>query len=293
LLFLMKSCFLFSQEVLVYGESSVLINDPLITRLQYENKALNMAVENAIEKAFGTSVMSNYDRLTVTEMQGRSVAFNNDIRSSYISTFPNGTWIKDETKNCIEGKDIKGNYWLTCKVTGYARKIESARVQFVAYTLDGINKELNKSETFINGEDGYLYFRSPDYGFIVVFYDDMKTIQRCIPYNASKETYFKVETNREYIFFSPDKCDYMSDKKQVDQIEFYTEMPLDYNQFYVLFSPTPFGGYFYNPPEALKGGYTTFKSMERESFHKWLQENRTRNKDLQVQIIGVKITRTP
>jgi hypothetical protein len=293
LLFIIKPNFLFSQEFPVSGESSVLINDPLITRLQYENKALNMAMENAIDNAFGTSVMTNYNRLTVTEMQGRSVAFNSDIRSNFISTFPNGIWIKDSTKNCIEEKDEKGNYWLTCKVAGYARKIESAKVQFIAYTLDGINPQLNKSETFNNGEDGYLYFRSPDNGYIVIFYDDMKKVQRCIPYNASKENYFKVDGNREYIFFSRNKSDYLSDKNNVDEIEFFTEMPLDYNQFYVLFSPTPFSGYFYNPPEKLEGRYSTFKSLDRESFHSWLQENRTRNKDLQVQIIGVTITRTP
>jgi hypothetical protein len=293
LLLFYNSIFVFSQEVLVSGEASVLINDPLKTRLQYENEALNLARDNAVDKAFGTSVMSNYERLTVTEMQGRSVAFNSDIRGNFISTFPNGTWNKDVTKICVEEKDANGNYWLKCRVTGYAGKIESAKVQFIAYTLDGLNPRLNKSEMFINRESGYLYFRSPEKGYIVAFYDDLKTVQLCIPYNAIEENYLKIDGNREYIFFSPEKSDYLSDKKQVDEIEFYTEMPVDYNQFYILFSPTPPGVYFYNPAEKLEDGYTTFKSMERKDFNSWLQENRTRNKDLQVQIIGVTIKGTP
>jgi hypothetical protein len=76
---------------------------------------------------------------------------------------------------------------------------------------------------------------------------------------------------------------------KVDEIEFYSEIPLDYNLFYIVFSPKPFKGYFLNPAEELEDGYTTFRSMERDAFQKWLQEQRIRNKELQVQIIGVSI----
>lgn len=291
LLLLFKCTNAIPQEMPVSGEASVLANDLLKTRAQYEYEALLMAREYAIEKAFGTSVISNYERLSIVEMQGRSVAFNSEKRSNYLNTFPNGVWTRDESRNCIEEKDKNGNHWFKCRVTGYARKIEAAPVKFIAYTLDGTNPSIDKSERFMNGESGYLYFRCPENGYLVVFYDDMKIVQRCIPYNAIKENYLKVESNREYILFSIENGDYIDDKKQVDEIEFYTEQPFDYNQFYILFSPAPLAGYFYNPPEPLEGGYSTFKSMDRDSFHSWLQDQRIRNKDLQIQIIGVTITK--
>jgi hypothetical protein len=289
LLVLFRFSSLLSQEVLISGEGTVLANNLLKTRAHYENEALMQARENALENEFGTSVISNYERHTTVEMQGRSVISNSDRRSNYLNTFPNGVWIRDKNKSFNDYKDENGNYWFTCKLSGYARKIESAKVKFEAYTLDGTDPVIDRSETFVNGESGYLYFRSPEDGYLIVFYDDMKTIQRCIPYNISNENHFRVDNNKEYIFFSKEKCDYLTDRKLVDEIEFYTEGPIDYNQFYILFSPSPFGGYFYNPPDKLENEYKTFKWMDHEAFHSWLQDNRAKNRDLQLQIIWVTI----
>jgi hypothetical protein len=282
LLLIISSYPLFSQDVIISGEGRVLVNDPRKTKLQYEFEAEQIAKENALDKEFGTMLRSNYERLTVTEMQGRSVAFNSDIRSNYISSYPNGEWIKDKSKNCTEEKDEKGNYWLICYVTGYARKIESAAVGFESFLLDGTDPKLNKTTTFVDGEKGYLYFKSPENGYLTVFYDDFNEVQCLIPYSKSKEKSLKVEANHEYILFS-----------QVEDLTFYTEMPSDFNLVYVLFSPNQIDGYNYNPPENLKGGYFKSKSMSRENFQEWFQKNRIRNNLLQVQIIGVSITRTP
>jgi len=86
-------------------------------------------------------------------------------------------------------------------VTGYAKKIETATVKFIAFTLDGTNPEIDKSETFSNGESGYLYFRSPENGFVIVFYDDLEKVQRCIPYNYSSDN-FSLLTITGNTFFS-------------------------------------------------------------------------------------------
>jgi hypothetical protein len=271
-----------SQDVFVSGEGKVLVNDPRKTKFQYEFEAEQIAKENALDKEFGTMLRSNYERLTVTEMQGRSVAFNSDVRSNYVSSYPNGEWIKDKSKNCSEEKDEKGNYWLTCIVTGYARKIESASVEFESFMLDGTNPKLDKTTSFVDGEKGYLYFRSPENGYLTVFYDDFNEVQCLIPYSKSKEKSLSVEGNHEYILFS-----------QVEDLSFYTEMPSDFNLVYVLFSPNQIEGYTYNPPEKRIDNYYKSKSMSRENFQEWFQKNRIRNKDLQVQIIGVTITKSP
>jgi len=283
-------CLLNAQERVISGEASSLMNNPAITKYQYEEETYRMAVNNAIDQAFGSSVISNYERLTSTQMEGRSVTDHFDLRNNYLNTFPNGVWIKDQVRECLEEKDEEGNWWMTCKVTGIARKQETTEVQFVAKTLDGTNPEIDQTETFIVGESGYLYFKSPGSGYIVVFYNDMNIVQRCIPYNDMSASSMKVEANMDYIFFSPEHAHYTGNISEVDEIEFYTDLPLEYNQFYILFSHEPFKEYFLDPARQLEDGYSGFKSMSRERFHKWLQENRVRNKALQVQILSVMIS---
>lgn len=287
-------CFLFlprvdAQMIEVEGEASVLENDLVKSRFQYEAEAISMAKEDAVNRAFGSSVLSNYERYTITEMQGRSVAFNRDIRGNYLNTFPNGIWVEDKAITCKEEKDEQGNIWLSCKVSGYARKIESARVRFVACTLDGTDPNINRTETFVQKEKGYLYFKSPENGYLVIFHDDMKLVQRCLPYTAFSDNFMRIEANREYIFFSEKHADYLEDKLKTDGILFTAEMPLEYNRFYILFSPEPLSGYLLDPSKKLEDGSRLFKSMERKDFFDWLQENRIRNKDLQVQIIAVTV----
>jgi hypothetical protein len=277
------------QKQLISGEASVLMNEPQKTKPVYESEAYQFAVNNAIDKAFGSSVLSNYEQTTYTEMSGRSVAAHLDVRNNYLNTYPNGIWLEDKSVRYSENKDANGNWWMNCFVTGYAKEIESARVTFIAKTLDGADHKKNQTETFFSGEQGYLYFKSAMDGYLVCFYDDMHTVQRCIPFSKSNEQQLVVENNREYLFFSAKHANYGIHPEYIDEIEFYTEQALEYNQFYILFSPTPLGAYLINDASLLDFGYSSFKNMSREDFHRWLQENRIRNPEMQVQIIGVTI----
>lgn len=290
LLLLFICSFASAQEMRVSGEASSLMVNPHITRLQYEQQTLEAAKNNAIDKAFGSSVTSNYERFSSVEMQGRSVAAQTEVRSNYLNSYPNGEWIKDISQHCKEEKDGNGKWWMNCSVTGMARELKAAEVKFVAKTLDGENSQMDGSEQFISGESGYLYFKCTDPGYLLVFYDDMKFVQRCIPYNSMPEKSLKVDSNKEYIFFSQDKANYLEDPHMVDEIEFYTDDKLEYNQFYVLYSPRPFRGYFLDDPKEYEDGYSSFHSMSRESFQSWLQKNRIRNEDIQVQIIGITVS---
>lgn len=275
----------------ISGKASVLMNNNQWTKPMYEAQAYQMAINNALDKAFGSSVKSTYERVTYTEMEGRSVANYQDVRNRFLNTFPNGSWLKDHTVEYKEFKDKNGKWWMRCHVSGEARKIHNAKTKFEAQLLDGYDKFKNQSLEFKHEEQGYLYFNSPTDGYLICFYDDMKTVQRCLPYNNSQVLQFPISNNKEYFFFSADKADYGIDISSIDEIEFYTDKKLEYNQLYVIFSPTPMSSYFINPVVELNNGYSSFKSMSREYFHNWLQENRLRNTDLQVEIIGITIKR--
>jgi hypothetical protein len=174
-------------------------------------------------------------------------------------------------------------------VTGYAKKITATKVKFIARTLDGTDYKTQASEEFNNGESGYIYFKSPEKGYLTIFLDDMEKVYRCIPYTNVQRNDMTIEPNHDYILFSSDNADYIKNKQWVDEIEFYTTKKLEYNQFYILFSPTPFEGYFIDSATDLKNGYTAPKSMSREKFHELLSNYRLRNSELQIQILGITI----
>lgn len=280
---------LYAKKILVNGEAEYLIRDNRLMK-QYEYEVLQLAINNALYNAFGSSVVSNYERLSNTQMEGRSLLNNSEIRSSYISSYPNGVWRgnKEEPKYSTY-KDKKGNWWIKCTVNGYAEEMFSKPVEFTARTLDGTDIVKDETINFISGESGYLYFRSATNGYLTIFYDDFKNVQRCIPYNRSPESLILIKANKDYLFFSPEKADYISNANLIDEIEFITDKQIEYNQFYIVFSPTQISLPVLEDETETTNNYSTFKTLERDKFHKWLQNSRLRNKELQIQIIGVTV----
>ncbi len=281
------------KEVVIVGTAEIPELDINKTKLQYQAEVYKLATIMAVDQEFGSSVLSNYERLTYTEIKGQSVREYSDVRNNYLNTYPNGIWIRDKIDPVYEEYEKDGIYWMKCTVTGYAKKILTTKVEFIARTLDRTDFKRNETVEFNNGESAYIYFKSPEKGYITIFLDDMDKVYRCIPYSNTPDIDLTVESNRSYIFFSPENADYLEKKQCVDEIEFYTLKKMEYNQFYILFSPKPFEGYFINPVTKLDNEYTVPKSMSRENFHEFLINNRLKNSELQVQIIGVTIKQLP
>jgi len=275
------------KAIKIKGEASVLIQDNF-TKKEYESIAYLEATQKALHDAFGAAVFSTYETYEYYIEKSKSIDSHVSAREHYIHTYPNGVWMKDEKEPVYEEvKDKNGNHWMKCLVTGLAREIETAKAQFTVYTLDGINTEMNRTTDFVHKEQGYLYLKSPEDGYLICFYDDMKIVQRCLPYSACEEQQVTIEKNKDYIFFSPEHTNYNVGTEHIDEIEFRTDRMLEYNQLYILFSPTPFEKYQLEQFKRLKNGYRTFPYMERGKFHEWMQGNRIKNDDLQMQIIGM------
>ena len=280
---------LYSQKVPVSGEGECLIRDNRLIKL-YEHEALQMAINNALYKTFGSSVSSNYEKLTEIEMEGRAVLEHSEQRSQYINTFPNGVWRehkKDPEYSTY--KDQKNNWWIKCKVEGYAEEVLLSPTTFTVKTLDGIDFIKDETYNFVSGESGFLYFRSGVDGYLIAFYDDFNTVQRCLPYNNINEEYFFINANEDYLFFSPNNTQKNIDPKEVDEIEFYTSKELEYNQFYILFMPKEINLPPLENELILDDGYKSFKTLNRDKFQKWLQNARLKNKEIQLEIIGITI----
>lgn len=289
IVFLCQSLAGYSQRISLQGEAEQLIEDHRLMK-QYEFEVLQLAINNALISSFGSSVTSNYESISETNMSGAKLISSNQSRSQYINSYPNGIWLEHKTDPEYSSyKDEKGNWWLKCSVNGVGEEVVSAPVEFTTKTLDGLDIQKDESISFISGESGYLYFRSAKNGYLLAFYDDFNTVQRCLPYNAMPNDFIPIDAHTDYLFFSPERTSPSIEAKLVDEIEFYTESQLEYNQFYVIFSPEEISLPVLTDQTTDDSNYSTFKTLDRHKFHKWLQNNRLRNNNLQIEIIGITI----
>jgi len=279
------------KEKKVSASESILMHDEFISVGTYRELAKEQAINKALEKEFGSTVVSNYEQIRTTTSTGqRQVDTHQDIRHNYVNTFPNGKWLKPLKESEYEQlEDENGNMWMKCTVVGLAEPIESATVNFISKILGSEDPSKNSRESFTSGESGYIYFKSPVDGYIAIYFDDLNRIQRCLPYNAYDGSCFRVKANKDYLFFSTEKCDYLKNKGSVDEVEFFTDRDYENNRFYILFSPVPILAPLLKKPEKMEGGYSSFWHTESHLFMQWLEETRIRNKQLQVQIIWITI----
>lgn len=277
-------------QITISGTGEVLDNGEK-TPFQLRETARQEAINNALYDAFGSMVFSEYERLISTEMSGRSVISNSDNRIQYAKNYPNGIWLKN-IDVAYSTYEENGRLWMKCTITGLAKEMDAPKIQFEVKTLDGTDSKLNETQEFINGEKGYMYFKAAEDGYLMIFLDDFLTVQRCLPYNKMTENCYPVKAHTDYVFFTSKLPDGAISKQPVDELELYTNQGFEYNQFYVFFSPEPFSPPILNQESALPRGYSTLKSVKREAFHSWLQDQRLKNKELQIKTIGVTIRKT-
>ncbi len=286
-LFLISVFHLADAQVTISGTGIVLDNGGK-TLHQLREEARQEAIKDALYQAFGSIVYSEYERLVSTEMSGRSVASHSDYRIQYARDYPNGVWLQDIDTTYISYEE-GGRLWMRCTINGLAREMDEPKIQFMVKTLDGINYKMNETQDFVDGEKGYIYFKAAADGYLMIFLDDFHVVQRCLPYNAMSENCYPVKAHTDYIFFAPELIDKEKDKPIVDEMEFFTSTGFEYNQFYIFFSPVPFSPAILNQETELADGYSTFKMLKRDYFHSWLQEQRLKNKELQIKTIGITI----
>lgn len=291
-LLVFASSFLLSQiekESAGYAEIKLF---PSSTIEQTRQKAIDAAKINAIESAFGSVLMEGNSLYTVNKQEGTKAEFN-QVFNSISDVFVNGDWIKDleqpKVERVIKGEEI----FYTASVKGIVRELKTNPAKFSIKALSCENKTC-ETEFFNNGQDFYLYFKAPNTGYMAVYLDipTEHTTYRLLPYKQESNlgsVYVKADV--EYIFFSPKKAD---PKKiaQVDELEWTLTdktMP-ETNKLFVLYRPDV-------PLEkpiltSSKGGKAKSSTQEKpleiplnlksEDFQVWLQNLRSRNKDIQL-----------
>lgn len=205
-------------------------------------QAVVAAQVDAIAKTFGTIISEeNMSFMREKNTESTSDFFNlqeGDVRGLWLETIGDTIW-----SNPLYKDDGSVIYEVSLK--GKIMELKNAAIDMMVKLLfNGINPDRNeiRNNSFNDGDDMYLYFRTPIDGYLAVYivdFDDNFTTQRLLPYPNQPGAIYKVTADTDYVFFSENKAE--PDVKQyVRGCRMHGRSDHDWNQFYVIFSPNPF-----------------------------------------------------
>ncbi len=248
---------------------------------QAKRAALNHAKIEAIAERFGTVVSETLSTSMTTVGQNTVSRFHSvggtDVRGEWVETTREPEYEIDYVDNMLVVK---------VKVSGKIRELRPNGIEFTAKALKNGTEQKFESTEFNNGDDLFLYFRTPVKGFVAAFLLD-EAAGQCyclLPYKAQVGTPLPVKKDTDYVFFSESTADEQS-RGMVDEYTLTAGSGTEYNTIYVLFSPKEFA----RPASSGDTGELVPVATPYADFMKWLSKQRSKNKDLNCVTIPISI----
>jgi hypothetical protein len=246
------------------GESSIRI-ETTMSQVEAEAKAVELAKVDALITAFGEYIEQQSDLELVS---GRV-----DFRS-YGQTKVKGEWIRNVGEPVFKyyEKPGKGSpeRWISCVIKGEIRKV-LPKADLDVRVISCERKEC-ETEKFSDGQDIYLYVKSPISGYLTVFLDDGNRVYRLLPYRDDvNQKSFPIQADKEYVLFSKA---INSSQQKVDALKVFTDRELEVNTFVIAFSEHEFGKPRLEGEKTDDKSYIIPRSLSHKYFEDWLGENR-------------------
>lgn len=246
--------------------------------------ALERARIQALADEFGTTVsQTNTTQIKNSSGGGSSLDFLS-IGSSEVK----GEWLQDTKSPEYEIKFDNNNLIVKVTVSGKAREIVSASVEIDMAILRNGTARKFESDDFRDGDDMFLYFKSPVNGYVAVYLvDDSKTAYCLLPYSGDNDGQETVEAGREYVFFDAAQESDPQRKAMVDELTMTCSKTLEHNEIFVVFSAKPFvKAIDEHTDERLP------RSLPADDFRRWLTKNRVKDTDMVVINRLIKVTKS-
>lgn len=263
------------------------------------DRALELAKINALENAFGTLVMQGNTIYIENKKTGEKVETNTTFKmigntavKGEIIQILKTDFKESRKKEKVDRKKVEITY-IDCNITLEAKELTDTKIEIEAYPLNSTNI-IRPTTDFYNGDDLFLYFRSPVNGFLTVFLDDGQQAQCLLPYRkmpAGMEEAMPIVADKEYVFFSdkPEFNYFDDDFFAEDTYEMVASSERDLNQLYIIFSKTPLNKPILNKDEndkllveLEKDKYELPRVIESDAFKKWLVKIQQIRNDVQV-----------
>lgn len=244
-----------------------------------KRKALEQAKIRALAEEFGTLVSEGTEsRGKVRNGQSEFDFFS--IGSSEVK----GEWIETTGEPEYDIRFEDGQIVVSCKVSGKAREIVTAAIDFKARILCNGTEDKFEGNRFKDGDDLFLSFASPVKGFLAVYLEDEAGQVNCLlPYRNQAIGIYPVDANRRYVFFDP-KSAPANERALVDEYVMTCSHSSEYNQIYIIFSPNQFVKASDEDVEE-----TLPRQLPLESFHKWLAKCRKHDLEMTVKKVGMTV----
>lgn len=254
---------------------------------QAKQEALLKAQNQAIENEFGSSV-STY---TISWVENRSGNANSSVHAESYGQVK-GVWLghleAPEFKQVIQD----GKNWLEVRVKGKVREMVTGGIQFEAQPLCIEPRKDRATTEFKNGQDFFLYFRSPADGYLTIFLldDTVDEVYTMLPYQSSGAGSYRINHDEDYFLFAPSKA--RPEDGAVDELVITATdgKPEEFNNLYVIFSPNMF--YKVNSTKGqqrLSDDLMLPSSLSFADFNKWLIKYQQKDEDMQIMRIPIHI----
>ncbi len=244
-------------------------------------RAIELAIINAIENAFGTYVEQQMDMLIEDGNTSYNIIGSTKVMGEWIETIGEPEISIDTRKENTNYGKQNVNY-ISCRIKGKVRALVPRAI--LNYEIMNAPNLESRTRSFYNKEQLYVYFKSPISGYVSIFLQDREGVSRILPYEEMEEKYVNgviVDSDEEYIFFSKSHKFYT--QKKVDEIEICMDenKPVEYNILYIIFSEEE-----YIKPSLVDSKemeeYKIPQSLSKKNFEKWLSKNRISSKSFQV-----------
>ena len=285
LLFIMLSmCVnnIFSQKIeRVHGEYTYYVPEN-ISLDEGKRTALERAKIQALSDAFGTIVSQSNSTIVKSDNGKSDVDFlslgGSDVKGEWIET------IGEPKFNIFYDK---GMLVVNVSVEGKARAITTSGIDLDVKVLRNGTDIKYESDEFHDGDDLYLYFKSPVNGYLAAYLLDESTqeVFCLLPYRSSGEPAYKITHDKPYIFVSAEK-----DKESQCEVDEYTmtcEKAIEQNTLYIIFSPNLFA-----KANTENGNNGLPRLLELNEFRKWLGKCKTKDTLLQERIFQITIKKS-
>lgn len=240
-------------------------------------EALRRAQINALERVFGRNIGES-SLITKSNINQQSNSYYSKESYSELK----GEWIETIGEPQFSNPEIDGeSIIIYCYVKGKARYLDSSQIDFEFKTLRHVPDVKYEATEFLSGDDFFIYFRSPESGFINIFLLDLKEEEAycLLPYKNSKEGVYEVKADKDYFLFSPKLA---SDKERpfVEEYVLTTNKKEEHNEIYVIFSPEKFGKASLDKHEK---ELSVPRNTSIKKFNEWLAKSKSRDNNISTQ----------
>ena len=242
--------------------------------------AIEKANINAIESVFGTYVEQQTDMTIEDGITSFNIIGTTRVKGEWIETInePQIKTINRKEDSKFGKQDV---IYVKCTIKGKVRKVRPrALLKYEILNSPNIHSRCND---FIDGEQLYVYFKTPVDGYLSIFLEDEKAVYRLLPYsqmNQENKNGVLIQSDKEYIFFSPIHNSFH--QSLVDEmILSLNRNKLEYNSIYLVFSKEQYIKPGLNA--SYQSQYKTLpKSLSLPEFESWISNNKISSESFQV-----------